>query len=329
MDWGGVIAGAVGGLSNSVGSIADDQIKANARAKEMEMQEQRTIAGEQRRALLQREQFEFEANKKLQMQKEAEEKNAATQIKAEEAAGGIGDERRFAKFKADLGKTDATDEQLREIFKSQYDSKKLMVADKVEAPYVDKGSDRAGDVVTALKQQGASSGLIKSAMDAQRMQLGDEQKAADFALKERRQTETERSNEAREDLRLKQISAAIAKSNGGGSGSKEALAYLSQERLSLTADKQDLRAREETALKGLTSKRKDEAKLKFDEANAELIASIRERSKFLDSSLTKVRDQVGLGSSDKPTDAPKPAADKGKPAAAKELTYDPKTRTFK
>lgn len=328
MDWGGIIAGAMGGLANATGSIADDQIKANARAKEMELQEQRSIAGEQRRAVLQRENFEFEANRKLEMQQKIDERNAATQIKAEEASKGIGDERRFAKFKADLGKTDATDEQLREVFNSQYDSKRFMAGDKVESPYVDKGSDRAGDVVNALKQQGAGSGLVKSAMDEQKLQAAAEQKAAELAAKERRDVAMENYREGKLDndgRRLEILASRAAGGQGAREGESKFTAAINsaQRNLSTTEEKVGKRFRPLTKLEEMDTAKVDayqKAKNDFIDADPEVKAQRDRVYNLREKEATSLFPDKLNGGKDKP--APAMPMPKTKDALKKDGVYE-------
>ena len=54
---------------------------------------------------------------------ESDERSAAIYNKAADAAPAAGDERRFQKFKADIGQTDATEDQLRTVFKNQYNER--------------------------------------------------------------------------------------------------------------------------------------------------------------------------------------------------------------
>ncbi|MBM6691449.1 hypothetical protein H9X75_10465, partial [Fusobacterium mortiferum] len=53
----------------------------------------------------------------------SDERNAAIYNKAADAAPADGDERRLQKFKADIGQTDATEDQFRTVFKNQYNER--------------------------------------------------------------------------------------------------------------------------------------------------------------------------------------------------------------
>lgn len=65
MDWGGIIAGAMGGGAKAIGEMADDEMKRRDLELAQQRAEQVAIKGEERRALLQRENAAYEMDLKL------------------------------------------------------------------------------------------------------------------------------------------------------------------------------------------------------------------------------------------------------------------------
>lgn len=322
MDWGGVIAGAMGGGAQALGQIADN----NLRVREQE-------ASEQRRAVLDEERANRAMDRKLQLEEQQRDLRSKRLMDQQDQIGDKATEIRQGK---NLGAL--TDTQSRISGDSPSASKDelaaLMADPKNRQIYEDAGyipkTTRSGlvqDRMDAARSIGADPEIRKElGMEYDRTVQG-EAAAIKNAREERKLdqkdsalAEERRSNQAREDLRMKQLSSAISKANGGGSGSREALAFLGEERKSLTADKQDLRAREAAVMKAVPDYDKEgkvKARKEFEEANRDVIESIMQRSKFLDGSLSKVRDKVGLGDTDEPRGAakqpPKPASIPGAP----------------
>jgi hypothetical protein len=93
MDWGGLIAGAMGGGAQAIGEIADNTMKQRDLEAASQRMEQRAIEGEKRRSLLARDQFDYEANKKLQEKLAADKRYADDYDKVDSKAKEIGTNR--------------------------------------------------------------------------------------------------------------------------------------------------------------------------------------------------------------------------------------------
>lgn len=325
MDWGGVIAGAMGGGARAVSQFAEN----NLRVREQE-------AAEQRRAVLDEERANRAMDRKLQLEEQQRDLRGKRLMGQQDQIDDKAVEIRKGK---NLGAL--TDTQSRVSGDSPAASKEeldaLMADPKNRQIYEDAGyipkATRSGlvqDRMDAARAIGADPEIRKELLteydrtvQGEAAILKNEREERKLDQKDKQLAETERRNQANEDLRTKQISAAISKASGGGSGSREALAFLGEERKSLTADKQDLRAREAAVMKNIPdydTEGKAKAKKEFEEANKDVIESIQQRSKFLDGSLSKVRDKVGLGDTDEPRKTDKPVAPINKlPSGAKQI----------
>lgn len=322
MNWGGVIAGAMGGGAQAIGQIADN----NLRVREQEASEQRRAGLDEERAnramdrKLQLEEQQRDMRGKRLMGQQDQIDDKATELRQSKNLGALTD------TQAKIGGT-APSASKEELATMMADPKNRQIYE--DAGYIPKAtqSGLVRDRMDAARTIGADPELRKElgqeyqqTTQAEAAAIKNDREERKLTQGDRKLEETERRNQANEDLRTKQISAAIAKSSGGGSGSREALAFLGEERKSLTADKQDLRAREAAVMKAVPDYDKEgkaKARKEFEEANRDVIESIQQRSKFLDGSLSKVRDKVGLGDTDEPRKAdkqpPKPASIPGAP----------------
>lgn len=125
----------------------------------------------------------------------AAKKDAEIFRKAEEAAPAIGDKRRFEKFKADVGQTDMSEEELRSVFDSQYNQRKVGNFEGADR-YVERYSKQKEDVLNEIRGLGGSSGLINQATNVYKATLEAERAADKQALDEKR--EDRRDREARD-----------------------------------------------------------------------------------------------------------------------------------
>lgn len=147
-------------------------------------------------------------------------------VKADERSQELGEQRRFESFKKKVGPTDATDDELREGFKS-YDNTAVQVDGKTDSQFVDRRTDAAGDYVKAARETG-NTGLLSTAMKGV-----DDARAADVAESkekyanrkaeetERRNLETERQREERDAKRderdNRRLDIYASKGHGGSS----------------------------------------------------------------------------------------------------------------
>jgi len=130
----------------------------------------------------------------------AAKKDADIYAEAEARAPGIGEERRFAKFKADLGETDMPEEDVRKVFDSQYNQRKTGDFEGADR-YVERYSKEKEDVLNEIRRMGGSSGLINQARESQKAALTAETAADRLAFDERR-------DERRREVDLARIDAA-------------------------------------------------------------------------------------------------------------------------
>ncbi|UOF76804.1 hypothetical protein [Caudoviricetes sp.] len=164
----------------------------------------------------------------------------SAQLQAESDAPKIGDDRRYAKFKADMKAAGygegMTEDEIRGVFDSTYNNRAVS-AESGGSRYVDKRGDSAADYLTAARRTGQS-GLIASAMKEmaeQRAAQTSEDKAARderlAALKEASEQRRDRMTDARIDamergldLRERQMD-----SRGAGAGNRTEALMLSQQ----------------------------------------------------------------------------------------------------
>lgn len=95
----------------------------------------------------------------------AAKKDADIFADAEKSAVGVGETRRFEKFKKDLGQTDMAEEDLRKVFDEQYDQRKVGNFEGSDR-YVERYSKQKEDVLNEIRRTGGSSGLINQAQNS-------------------------------------------------------------------------------------------------------------------------------------------------------------------
>lgn len=241
----------------------------------------------------------------------ANERNAEIYNKAADAAPAAGDERRFQRFKADIGQTDATEDQLRAVFDNQYNQRSVGNFGGADR-YVDPESANRMDIVNELRKGSAPATMVRSAQDDYKASLLDETNRRKLDAKERDAEENERSNRAREGLRHEQTMAMMSRIGGGG-GAKEGESKFTsainsaQRNLSVTEEKTAKRFREPTPAESMNPTKlqayQNEKNI-FIDGNAEVKAQ-RERVAALRDK--EARELLGNNSAppgkDKPVDA--------------------------
>lgn len=242
----GLIWKALGkGITDSTSVLASMMMKDNAdRAAE-----ERTLRAEER-ADKRLEEREIRA----QDRKEADlKRDADIYAKAEAAAPGVGDERRFAKFKADLGESALSEEEQRSVFESQYNQRKVGAFEGADR-YLERYSKLKEDVLGEIRKGGGSSGLITQATAEYKSALESEKAADRLAFDERRleATEARRDREFAALLPIRQQTAQAAttraeRPTGGGSGGvTESNITQAESTLATTRDKVAKQYREPT-----------------------------------------------------------------------------------
>lgn len=299
----GILMDFLGGAGEGIAENAKMQMK-----DEMETKRQQEILKLQEE--MQRRGQENAERIKVKLQEDLANASAAKQLDAEEKSGAIGEARRFAEFKKKVGQTGATDEELKPAFDQYYNNKVVPTSKggilSFDQQFIDRPSAHEGDVLTALKQNGAGASTIKSQQDEYKFTLGNEARADSESAKERRADakdaltaakleETERANRAREELRDKQIAAAIS-GKSGKEGAKEVLSYLGEERKSIKDDLLELNKtyKDMSSNAALSDEEKKKLKDDYDEARRPLTV----RQQKLDKDFNAVREKVGLGSND-------------------------------
>lgn len=184
MGMGMLFAGALTGGANAVGQLADDAIKQRERA---EVRQQSIM--DRRNELL------FEMKAKADMARQGELEDAQKYDGAVGRAEKVGDDRRFAKFREDLRATGGGDgmseEQLREVFNSQYNNKQS-TTEAGGTRYMEPESRNKADVLDELRKGGASGGLLKTAREDLTSTQRAEQQARSEALKEKQLEQRDR-----------------------------------------------------------------------------------------------------------------------------------------
>jgi hypothetical protein len=246
----------------------------------------------ERRELEREERADARALERERLSEERKEQGLLKQAEifsqAESNAPGVGEARRFEKFKSDLGDTALTDEQAKEVFKSQYDQKKVGGFEGADR-YVEAYSKQREDVLNEIRRLGGNSESIRFAQQDVKTAQTAEAAAAKQAFDEKRLAETERNNRAQTDATNRRIEAVIAgQASRGGSGSSESKLTPRQQSDAKALDEDIKAARKalEDATAGQASVRKterDAAEKAKTTAEARLAEAQRQRNEFWDS----------------------------------------------
>lgn len=268
----GMLAGAIGGAANAVYDIYDKKIDQEAKQKSRleEMNHSNDLA-------LKREQT-IEALK-VKMAEAAAQRDAKMRVEADEAGVKSLAERGFEKFKRDLGQTDATDEQLREVFRQQYFDRDVAPGDANSKRFDPKDSDFTKSARTEAMKRGASSGLI----NAYSAQLKEDVTGEKYAEAQDRQARLDAQRERYEEARLEQGERRTAaseraaeasviraeRSGSGGGKSEDKLTETQKARLDLLK-RSVIDAEKAVADAGSVKSKRDAAQARLDEANRKL-----------------------------------------------------------
>lgn len=145
---------------------------------------------------------------KAKREEQKAQKDAAMRVEADEAGRRTLQGRNFEQFKRDLGQTDATDEQLREVFEQQYFDRDVAPGDANSKRFDPKDSEFTGAARTEAMKRGASSGLINSLTTEKKEQEGLER----YADQTERQARLDAQRERNEQARLEQGERRVAAS---------------------------------------------------------------------------------------------------------------------
>lgn len=136
------------------------------------------------------------------------QRDAAMRVEADEAGRQTLQGRNFEQFKRDLGQTDATDEQLRQVFEQQYFDRDVAPGDANSKRFDPKDSEFTGAARTEAMKRGASSGLINSLTTEKKEQEGLER----YADQTERQARLDAQRERKEQAQLEQGERRVAAS---------------------------------------------------------------------------------------------------------------------
>ena len=200
--WAGIGKG-IADAGQTFGAYMAKDIEANRLSEREALREERLLARQEALEQLKADREETKAKK-----------DAEIYAKAEEAAPGVGEARRFEQFKKDVGQTDMTEEDMRQVFKDQYDQTKVGEFKGADR-YLERYSKLKEDVLSEIRRAGGSSGLINQAVAEVKGAREAERAADKLALDERKLAEIEqrRREEFRALLPFKEQMAQAATTN--------------------------------------------------------------------------------------------------------------------
>jgi hypothetical protein len=303
--WAGIgrgIADAGQTFGNFMAKDIEDRRRETLEALREERQAAREMARDER--ILEREEGrETRAAKRVE---DLAFKDANIYAEAEKSAVGVGDTRRFEKFKKDLGQTDMAEEDLRKVFDEQYNQRKVGAFEGADR-YVERYSKQKEDVLGEIRRMGGSSGLINQAVAEVKGAREAERVADRLSFDERRLAEQEarRRDEFKALLPIKQeqaaagttranasatsAGAAVTRANrppssGGGSGGDKPATTADMQR-QINAANDDI-----AVLLGATKQELNQklarTQKRAGEGDAEAIAKMKEIQPYLDAKTT-------------------------------------------
>lgn len=302
--------GALGGMGKGLADVGQEM----TRSIDQDERDRKHQAIEEWR-MAKQEEYAIGREKRAVEAKRAEELNdAKTRIAADEKGASNLQDAEFQKFKRDLGQTDATDDQLRQVFQQQYFDKSVAPGDANTDRFNPRDSAFIKSSQDAALKMGASGGLLKQYTQDLKDQRGVERQQDVDAFNARKQSETERANRVREDqrdtqndLQARRIEAMFAKvgASGGKDGAKEVLSFIDNSRKELSANEANLRNIMADEIKEEPS---PEKKQTIRDKYQPQLDAVSEKRTQLESDFNAVREKVGL-----PAVQKKPDLSKNKP----------------
>ena len=191
----------------------------NAMARGIEEDRRAAMEAAREERLLKRE--EERDQRKIDAAEALAKKDAEIFDQAEQSAVKVGADRRFEKFKRDVGPTEMGDEELRKVFESQYDQRKVGAFEGADR-YTERYSRQKEDVLSEIRRMGGSSGLINQARDVFKATQEAEAKADRLAFDEKRFEALMPVKQQQADAATTRAEAAVTSANrpraAGGSG---------------------------------------------------------------------------------------------------------------
>lgn len=296
----GLLAGFLGGLAKGGLDIINTEEAQQRKIEDEARREEATMRAEERRALAETKRQETLEAFRLARQEADRKRDASDMIGASEDAEKAVSDRGFERFKSDLGQTDASPEELRKVYESQYHDKTVggfQGADRYDV----KESEKAKERLNQLQRRGASSGLISSGYTDYKDTANRERQAEVDAFNVRKQESKEAAERARLEQReadsKRDFTAMMARiektgsgGGGGGGNDEKARTSLDMERaIKLTVDSlaRDLRVPPTEVNSALGNLEKKAAR--GDANAAALLDKIKPRLESLESQTDRLR----------------------------------------
>lgn len=213
----GLLAGFLGGLAKGGLDIINTEEAQQRKIEDESRREESTMRAEERRALAEQKRQETLQVLAEQREEKRRQRDAGDMIGANADAEKAVSDRGFEKFKSDLGQSDASPEELRKVYESQYHDKTVggfAGADRYDI----KESEKAKERFNQLQKRGASSGLITSGFNEYKDTVTRERQAEVDATKAAKDKVEQERKDREEERKGKVADAQIAKLASGGSG---------------------------------------------------------------------------------------------------------------
>ncbi len=304
----GLLAGFVGGLAKGGLDIINTQEAEQRKIQDEARREEAAMRAEERRALAEQKRQETLEALRVEREERTRKRDATDMIEADAAAQGAVKDRGFEKFKSDLGQTDASEAELRQVYESQYHDKRVgdfQGADRYDV----KESDKSQERLRQLQKRGASSGLISSAFNELKSVQGAERDAETRAFNERKLAQKEANDKetlAQRDRESERRLEAIVARSGGGAGN-----VSREERIRYTTLFNETGRRLSEAQKARTTLMKEPGAAR---RNAKELSDLDEEIKALKDERKLYQGFLSQSQieSAKPADAPAAVADQGR-----------------
>lgn len=319
MDWGLIMAGALGGGARATGEMADDTIKRRDQELAQQRAEQVAIQGEQRRAVLQRENAAYEMDLKLKQQDEQGKRYQAQTDKIGDRATQIGlerDDRSMTTARDSLPQSgefagqDITTAELAALppaARQAYERAGLI--NKVS------GSQQLRDEITAAREIGADKPVrddLRSSYDKQVSAELNQTKEARAERELRRKEDKDASDREVADRRLEVMMAKIGAAGSKSEKSEKVMSYMEGRRKEIASESSEIKGQIAADLKNAEFDSPEE-KARIKASYQPRLDAIAEERQQMDADFAHLRERFNLP----PVKADAPAA---KPAAANAIT---------
>ena len=328
MDWGGIIASAMGGGAKAIGEMADDTMKRRDLELAQQRAEQVAIKGEERRALLQRENAAYEMDLKLKQE-------TAQGKRYQEQSDQITDKAKTMESERQVGSMTKLRDSLPQ--EGEFSGQAISANDIASLPpearaayekagLIERstGSQQLRDQIDAARSIGADKPVRDDLQKSYTAQVSSEaltrkehQIDRDALRKETKDEEAARATRVREDENRRRTEALFAKisskdGSNGKSDTKEWLSLIGQQRLGYKDELAQIRSDKKLAMDAEPNpKKKMEIISRFDSK----IESLQPKLQAIDDKIESVTSRL-LGKDGAPTmpERDKPAAPSAKPA---------------